>query len=111
MQGIDGQFQWSVDSKLIEVSKSRYKGIEITANETLLLKTRIGEGVVSFQENDVDFRYENFPIPQEIIDKLKEEYCATHCGVLYIISDEKGNLRTIVKIEKLNPLLTFVKKH
>ena len=111
VQGTDGQLQWSVDPKLIEVSKSRYKGIEITANETLLLKTRIREGVVSFEENDVDFRYGRFRIPQEIINKLKEEYCATHCGVLYIISDGKGNLRTMVKIEKLNRLLTFVKKH
>lgn len=109
VQGIDGQFQWSVDPKLIEVSKTRCKGIMIAASETLLLKTRIREGVVSFQENDVDFRYGRFRIPQAIIDKLKEEHCSTPCGVLYIISDERGNLRTIVKIGKLNRLRTFVR--
>lgn len=109
VQGIDGQLQWSVDPKLIEVSKSRYKGIKIAANETLVLKTRIREGLVSFQESDMDFRYENSRIPQEIINKLKEEYYTTPCGVLYIISDEKRNLRSIVKIGKIDRFLTFVK--
>ena len=111
VQGNDGQLQWSVDPKWIEVSKSRYKGIEITANETLVLKTRICQGLISFQENDMDFRYGRFLIPQEIINKLKEEHRATPCGVLYIISDEKGNLRTMVKIGKFNQFLTFVKKY
>ena len=111
VQGNDGQFQWLVDPKLIEVSKSRYEGIRVAANETLVLKTRICEGQVSFQENDVDFRYGLFRIPQEVINKLKEEHWATPCGVLYIISDEKGNLRIMVKIGKLDRFLSFVKKH
>ena len=111
VQGIDGQLQWSVNPRLIEVSKSRYEGIKIAANESLMLKTRIRIGLVSFQENDVDFRYGLFRIPQEIIDKLKEEHWATPCGVLHIISDEIGNLRSIVKIGTLDRFLTFVKKH
>ena len=109
VQTPDGQLQWSVDPKLIEVSKTRYKGIEITAKETLVLKTRIFEGLVSFQENDVDFKYGSFRITQEIISKLKEEHYTTPCGVLYIISGEKGNMRTIVKIGTLNRLLTLVR--
>ena len=111
VQSTAGQFQWSVDPKWIEVSKSRYEGIRIAANETLVLKTRICKGLVSFQENDVDFRYGIFQIPQEVIIKLKEEHWATPCGVLYVISDEKGNLRIMVKIGKLDRLLTFLKKH
>lgn len=110
VQGIHGQLQWSVDPKLIEVSRSRYEGIKIAANETLILKTRIREGLVSFNENDVDFRYGSFRIPREITNKLKEEHWATPCRVLYIISDEIGNLRTIVKIGKLDRFLTFVNK-
>ena len=111
VQGIHDQLQWSVDPKWIEVSKSRYKGIKIAANETLELKTRIREGLVSFQEHDVDFRYGSFRIPQEISNKLKDEHWATPCGVLHIISDEIGNRRTIVKIGKVDRFLTFVKKH
>ena len=109
VQSIDGQLQWSVDPKLTEVSKSMYEGIKIAANETLVLKTRIRKGQVSFQENDVDFKYRSFRIPQEIVNKLKEEHGTTPCGELYIISDEKGNLRTIVKIRTLNRFLTFVR--
>ena len=68
---------------MIEVSNSRYKGINIAANETLKLKTRIRKGLVSFQDNDVDFRYGSFRIPQEVIDKLKEEHCATPWGTTH----------------------------
>ena len=113
VQGTDGQLQWSVDPKLIEVSKSRYEGIKIAANETLMLKTRIRKGLVSFQENDVDFRYGSFGIPQEIINELKEKHCATTCGELYIILDEQRNLRIIVKmagrIDTWGPLI-FISK-
>ena len=110
VQVIDGQLQCFVDPKLIEVSNSRYKGINIAANETLKLKTRIRKGLVSFQDNDLDFRCGSFRMPQEVIDKLKEEHWATPCGVLHIISDEIGNLRSIVKIGKLDRFLTFVNK-
>ena len=110
VRGIDGAFRWFVDPKLIDISRSRYEGIQIADNETLLLKTRIRNGLVSFQESDVHFRYGNFRIPQKIIDKLKEEYCSTPCGELCIISDEKGNLRTEVKIGKIDRFRTFLNK-
>ena len=110
VQGIDCTLRWSVDTKLIEVSRSRYEGIKIAANETLMLKTRIHEGRVSFQDDDVHFRYGNFQVPQEITDKLKEEHCATPCGELYIISDEKQYLRSIVKIGNINRFRTFLNK-
>ena len=87
-----------------------YEGIKIAAKETLMLKTRIRKGLVSFQENDVDFRYGSFRIPQEIINKLKEEHYATTCGELCIILDEQRNLRTIVKIAgRIDRFLTSVK--
>jgi len=84
MQGIDGTLRWSVDPKFIEVSRSRYEGIQIADNETLLLKTRIREGLVSFQESDVQFRYGNWQIPQYIVESLKNEYRSTLSGELYI---------------------------
>lgn len=110
VQDLDGKLQWSVDPKLIEISRSRYEGIEIANNETLMLKTRIREGQVSFQDTDVHFRYRNYRVPQDIIDKLKKKYCATPCGELCIISDEKGNLRTNVKIGKIDRFRTFLNK-
>ena len=110
VQGIDGQLQWSADPNLIGVSKSMCEGIKIAANETLMLKTRIRQGLVSFQENDVDFRYGSFRIPQEIINHLKKKHYATTCGELYIILDKQRNLRIIVKIAgRIDQFLTSVK--
>ncbi|XP_078380137.1 uncharacterized protein LOC144663070 [Oculina patagonica] len=107
----NGNLQCSIDPKLIEVSRSRNEGIQIATNEILQLKTRIHNGVVSFQESDVDFRYGSFHIPRQIIDGLKDEYWSTPCGELYIIADEKWNLRCIVKIGRIMQLRTFAKKY
>jgi len=86
-----------------------YKGIQIAAHETLLLKTRIRNGLVSFQDSDVHFWYGNWEIPQDIKERLEAEYRSTPCGDLFIISDEKQTLRSIVKIGKKNKIITFVK--
>ena len=103
--GKNGVLQWSVDPKLVEISRSRNEGIQIAHNETLMLKTRIRNGQVSFEEGDVHFRHGNWQIPQDIIDSLKED-----CGVLYIISNEKGSLRSIVKKGKNDRKPTSAKK-
>jgi len=97
----NGKLRYSVDPKLIEVSRSRYEGIQIAENETLMVKTRIRNGLVSFQENDIHFRRAHWEIPQYIIDSLEAKYSSTVYGVLYIFSNEKGELRCIVKTEKI----------
>jgi len=107
VQGIDGTLRWSVDSKLIEISRSRHKGIQIANNETLLLKTRILYGQVSFQESDVHFRHGTWQIPQYIVESLREEYWATPSGLLYIISDDRENLRWVVNVGKISRARTF----
>ena len=110
VQRIDGTLRWSVDPQLINVSRSRYRGIQIAGNETLMLKTRIIYGHISFQECDVHYRYGNWEVPPRIIDNLKEEYCGTRSGELYIISEDKGNLRSVVKIGKIDGIFTLLKK-
>jgi len=97
VRDIDGKLRWSVDPQLIEVSRSRYKGIKMADNETLMIKTRIVYGQVSFQEGDVQFRNGTWQIPQNIVDSLKEEFSATKSGDLYIFSDGRETLRTVVK--------------
>ena len=73
----------------------------IAANETLLLKTRIRYGRVSYEKPDVHFRYGDWKIPQHISEDLKskKEYRSTRCGDLFIISDEKDNLRASLRLE------------
>ena len=110
VQRIDGALQCSVDPKLIEVSRSRDEGIEIANNETLMLKTRILYGQVSFQESEVQFRHGTWKIPQHIVEKLKEEYWATPSGDLYIISDDRENLRQVVKVGKISRARSAVNK-
>ena len=105
----NGELKCSVNPKLIEISQSRYEGIQIGADETLMLKTRIRNGLVSFEESDVHFWNGNWEIPQYIRERLEAEYRSTPCGDLFIISDEKQTLRSIVKIGKVNKMITFVK--
>ena len=100
----NGKLRCSVDPKLVEISRSRYEGIQIAENETLLLKTLIRNGLVSFQENDIHFRYESWQIPQHIMDSLVINYRSTSCGELYIISNEKKDLRCIVKTGKFKQM-------
>ena len=111
VRGIDGRLRPSVNPKLIEVSKSMYEGIEIANNETLMLKTRILYGQVSFQESDVHFRHGTWQIPQSMVDNLKKEYWATPSGDLYIISDGGEVLRVVVKVGKVMQVRSFFKKH
>lgn len=62
VQSIDGTLKWSVDPVLVDLSRSRYRGIQIAENEHLLFKTRVYQGVVSFDESDVHFRLGNWEI-------------------------------------------------
>ena len=110
VQGIHGALRWSVDPKLIEVSRSRYKGIKIADNETLMLKTRVLYGEVSFQESDVHFRHGTWQIPQNIMKSLKDEYTATPSGELYIMCDDRENLRCVVKVGRVSRARTFFNK-
>ena len=109
-RGIDGTLQWSVDPQLIKVSKSRYQGINIADNETLMLKTRVRYGKVSFQESDVHFRHGTWQIPKNMIDSLKKEYWATPSGDLYIISDGREQLRMVVKVGTFSQARSALKK-
>ena len=69
--------------------------IEMADNDLLLLKTRVVNGLVSFHEDDVEARYPaDWLLPVYILDSLRKNRSN---GKLFIISDEKGNLRSLVK--------------
>ena len=110
VQDLDGEPRVSVDPKLIEISKSMREGIEIANYETLLLKTRIRYGKVSFQESDVHFRHGTWQIPQCIVESLKEEYWGTPNGLLFITSDDRETLRLMVKVGTISRARTFLNK-
>ena len=70
--------------------------ITLAADEKLVLKTRVREGKVSFEDADVQFKYENLYIPQYIIDSFTEK---DNGKLVYIISDREDKFRCVVKRE------------
>ena len=71
--------------------------IQLAAHEQLILKTRVYNGEVSFEEADVQFKYGNKCIPKHIIDGFRAEDGKKPNGDLYVISDNSGNFRCVVK--------------
>ena len=69
--------------------------IEMADNDLILLKTRVKNGLVYFHEDDIEVRYPaDWQVPTHILEDLRKKGSN---GKLFIISDEKGNLRSIVK--------------
>ena len=72
--------------------------IEMADNDLLLLKTRVINGLVSLHEDNVEARYPaDWQVPVFILEDLKKK---NSNGKLFIISDEKGNLKCHIKSEK-----------
>ena len=69
--------------------------VELAKDEFLLMKTRIRHGKASFEDVDVQFKFANVHIPQDIISGFTEKDSAH----LYIISGAAKNVRLIVKRE------------
>ena len=101
------ELQCYVARKLKEFS--RKKEIQMERDETLLLKTRLRYGKVSFQESDVHFRYGNWQIPQYIFEILEEEHKSTPSADL-IISFKDGKLRCRVKIGRKDAITNFASR-
>ena len=72
--------------------------IDMADNDLLLLKTRVRNGLVSFHEDDIEARYPaDWEVPVYILEDLDKKKSN---GKLFIISDEKGNLKCHIKSEK-----------
>ena len=72
--------------------------IEMADNDLLLLKTRVINGLVSFHDDDIEARYPaDWQVPVYILEHLAKK---GFNGKVFIISDEKGNLKCHIKPEK-----------
>ena len=72
--------------------------IEMADNDLLLLKTRVINGLVSLHEDYVEVRYPaDWQVPVYILEDLEKKKSN---GKLFMISDEKGNLKCHIKSEK-----------
>lgn len=71
------------------------KEVELNDKEKVVLKTRVRNGEISLEESDVQFLREN--IPQHILDRVKATFTGKPYGDLYVISDDAGKFRSVVK--------------
>ena len=90
----DGTIECFTDPNLKEFSLDGE--IQLAADEQLILKTRVCNGEVSFEDVAVQFKYGNKCSPQHIINGFKA-LDKKRNGDLYIISDNSGNFRCVVK--------------
>ena len=79
-------------------------------NETIVLIARVRYGEVSMEKGDLEFIYPDWETPEYLAETLRREHWATPDGKLFVISDEKGNLRFKVKIGKIDKALSLVNK-
>ncbi|XP_068685962.1 uncharacterized protein [Montipora foliosa] len=91
-------------------SERKEKPVQLSQNETVMLKTRLRDGQISMQQGDLKFLYPQWQIPSYIIQSLSEEYRFHSDVELYIISDEKGHLRTQVKTFRKDRVSSAFKK-
>ena len=67
--------------------------VQIADYETLLLATCIRYGKVSFEKGDLQYIHPDWKIPEYITTSLAREYETLLKGYLYVISDEKGEIK------------------
>ena len=77
-------------------------------HQTLMLKTRVRHGEVSFNKEDVEFVRPDWEIPQYITATLKRQ---ASYGELSVFSDDEGNFRFKVREvgKKHGPFSKFLK--
>ena len=84
------------------------EGADIATNEVVMLQSRVRHGDVSLEKGDLFFLYPGWKIPQYIIESIKRDHRKTRRGELYIISDERGNLRYKVDITLMDKAASFM---
>ena len=89
------------------------KSLQLKENETVMLKTCVRYGRISMVEGDLEFIYPKWITPKFICDRLKDKYYTRPLVQLYVISDEKGDLRVqevTKRMEKIIGVWDKVKK-
>lgn len=73
----------------------------LALDETVVLKTRIKNGKISFEKEDVVVRHLNCRVPEDVVSNLLQEFQMIPNADLSIISDSQGKLKTIVQVGAL----------
>lgn len=70
--------------------------VQLTKNETVMLKTRLRNGQISLEKGKLEFMYPGWTTPEYLIEDLRKKYYLYSDRELYIISNEKRELRCLV---------------
>ena len=97
-------FRWIITPESTSIAKW------IAVNETLVLQTRVRYWLVSMEKGDLDFIYLDWKAPEYLMDSLYHDYWATPNAKLFVISDEKGELRFLVDVGKTNRAYGGIRK-
>ena len=102
------------DQLVWQVNKSKgrewQKLIILHLDETLVLQTRIKQGVIFYADKDVFACCANFVVPPTVRETLKSNYHSRSNAELFIMSDSEGNLRSIVRDGGFRDVCLFLKK-
>ena len=96
LEDVKGNHIAQVDSK----GKDWQRILKLALDESIVLQTRIKNGIISLEPRDVVLRENNFQIPRVVSNRLRQDFWATPNAELFILSDSKENLRSIVKDQK-----------
>ena len=81
--------------------------LDLHSDETIKLQTRLKSGAISFEGKDRVLYSPGFRLPPVLVCKLKKEFWATRNAELFVISDSKGNIRGLVRGDKINMVFRF----
>lgn len=117
-----GDLRWSVDPKskgffgkerqqsYTSTSPESDDPVPKASNETFVLIARVRYGEVSMKKGDLELIYPEWETPKYLAETLRREYRTTPDGKLFVISDEKGDLRCVVKVGKMVKALNLFNK-
>lgn len=96
--------RWIVTPESTSVAKG------MAVNETLVLQTRVRHGLLSLEKGDLEFIYPDWKAPEYLTESLYRDYWATPDAKLYVISDEKGELRFLVDVGLKNRAYSRIRR-
>ena len=99
-----GAFSWIVTPESTSIAKG------MAVNETLVLQTRVRYGLVSLVKSDLSFIYPDWKVPEYLTERLYRDYWATPDVKLFVISDEKGDVRFLVDVDLTNRAYTIIRR-
>ena len=70
--------------------------VQLAKNETVVLKTRMRNGLISLEKGKLEFMYPEWTTPGYLVQDLRSKYGSCSDRELYIISNEKMELRCLV---------------